>query len=86
MNQELITVIGLFAGSLTTISFLPQVIKTVKSKSVKDFSWLMLIIFWLGVLAWLAYGLLVKDLPVVVANGLTSVLVSVLLWYKIKNN
>jgi MtN3 and saliva related transmembrane protein len=49
--------LGLAAGALTTISFLPQVIKTWKSKSAKDLSFGMFGIFSLGVLLWLIYGI-----------------------------
>ncbi|MBD2182456.1 SemiSWEET transporter [Planktothrix sp. FACHB-1355] len=72
--MDLLTVLGLLAGTLTTIAFLPQVIKTWKSKSAKDFSFGMLITFSLGVFLWLVYGIAKNDLPVIVANLLTFVL------------
>ncbi|MFB2917993.1 MULTISPECIES: SemiSWEET transporter [Aerosakkonema] len=72
--MDLLTVLGLLAGTLTTIAFLPQVIKTWQSKSAKDFSFGMLITFSLGVFLWLIYGIAKNDLPVIVANLLTFVL------------
>ena len=79
MNQ----LIGLFAGSLTTISFLPQVIKTWKSRSAKGLSLGMFLLFSLGVLLWLIYGLIIKDIPVIVANLVTLILASTILIFKL---
>ena len=79
-----VTIIGLLAGTLTTISFLPQVIKTWKTKSTKDISLGMFLAFCTGVLLWIIYGILVKDLPLVIANVATLSLASIILWLKIK--
>ncbi len=78
------TYIGLIAGALTTISFLPQVIKVWKTKSARDISFATFSIFFLGTLVWLAYGLEIGSLPVVVANGLIAILVFAVLALKIK--
>lgn len=80
--MDLLTVLGLLAGTLTTIAFLPQVIKTWKSKSAKDFSFGMLITFSLGVFLWLVYGIAKNDLPVIVANLLTFVLNLIIIFLK----
>lgn len=82
--MNLITVLGLIAGTLTTISFIPQVIKVVTSKSTKDISFLMFLIFTIGVFAWLMYGLLISDLPVIIANFITFILSLIILIYKIR--
>lgn len=82
--MNLITVLGLIAGTLTTISFVPQVIKVVTSKSTKDISFLMFLIFTIGVFAWLMYGLLINDLPVIIANFITFILSLIILSYKIR--
>ena len=81
--MELIEVIGLTAGSLTTISFLPQVMKTWKTRSAKDLSLSMFMLFWSGVLLWLIYGILIEDTPIVIANTLTLSLASVILYFKL---
>jgi MtN3 and saliva related transmembrane protein len=78
-----IQLLGLFAGSLTTASFLPQVIKTWKSRSAKGLSLGMFSLFCLGVLLWLIYGLMVNDIPVIVANLITLILASTLLYFKL---
>ena len=79
-----VTIIGLLAGTLTTIAFLPQVIKTWKTKSTKDISLGMFLTFCTGVLLWIIYGILVKDIPVVIANIATLSLASTILWFKLK--
>ena len=82
--MNLITVIGLLAGTLTTIAFLPQVIKTWKTKSTRDVSLEMFAIFCSGVLLWIIYGVLIKDLPLVLANVVTLSLASIILGFKLK--
>jgi MtN3 and saliva related transmembrane protein len=78
-----IQILGLAAGSLTTAAFLPQVIKTWKSRSAKDLSLGMFSLFCLGVLLWLVYGLMVSDVPVIAANLVTLMLASTLLYFKL---
>ena len=79
-----IQLVGLVAGFLTTAAFLPQVIKTWKSRSAKDLSLGMFSLFCLGVAMWLVYGLVVRDIPVIAANLLTLLLASTLLYFKLK--
>ncbi|MBN2348718.1 MAG: SemiSWEET family sugar transporter [Bacteroidales bacterium] len=79
-----ITIIGLVAASCTTISFLPQAVKIIKTKHTKDLSLGMYILFSAGVLFWLLYGILTKDLPVLLANAITLSLSVVILFFKIK--
>ena len=76
--------LGLVAGLFTTIAFLPQVIKTWKSRSAKDLSLGMFSLFCLGVLLWLIYGIQVKDIPVIIANMVTLLLASSLLFFKLR--
>lgn len=79
-----IEILGLAAGSLTTISFLPQVIQTWRSRSAKDISLSMFLTFCTGVFLWLLYGLLTQDTPIIVANALTFLLASTILSFKLK--
>ncbi|HEY0655929.1 MAG TPA: SemiSWEET transporter [Chryseosolibacter sp.] len=79
-----IQLLGLIAGGLTTTAFLPQVIKTWKSRSAKDLSLGMFSLFCLGVFLWLVYGIIVKDIPVIAANMLTLMLASTLLFFKLR--
>ncbi len=79
-----IQLLGLAAGMLTTIAFLPQVIKTWKSRSAKDLSLGMFSLFCAGVVLWLTYGILVRDIPVIAANFMTLMLASTLLFFKLR--
>jgi MtN3 and saliva related transmembrane protein len=84
MQTDHIELIGLAAGGLTTVSFLPQVIKTWKSKSAKDLSLVMFSLFCLGIVLWLIYGLLIHSLPVILSNAFTLILSSTILFFKLK--
>ena len=84
MDSNLTTTLGLVAGVLTTIAYLPQLIKTWQSKSADDLSWSMLIILCIGIILWLVYGFSVHDIPIVAANIVTFVLASVILILKIR--
>ena len=79
-----VSILGLIAGACTTISFLPQVIKTWRTRSAKDLSLGMFSFFCFGVLLWLIYGIMVMDIPVIAANFVTLVLSSTLLFLKLK--
>ena len=84
MLKFFLTYIGFFAAFCTTIAFLPQAIKVYKTKSTKDISLLMFLIFTIGVLSWLLYGFVINDLPVILANAVTLILSLFILLYKIK--
>ena len=86
MDKSTIQLLGLIAGTCTTIAFLPQVIKTWKSRSAKDLSLGMFSIFSLGVLLWMVYGFLVQDVPVIAANVVTLMLACTLLVFKLRYN
>ncbi len=78
------TAIGLMAGALTTLAYLPQVVKTWKSKSTKDISVGMFISLCLGLLMWVFYGFSIHSMPVIVANIVSLVLVFTVLIFKIR--
>lgn len=80
--MEMITLLGLTAGTLTTLSFIPQVIKIWKSKSAHDISFGMFIMFSLGILLWVIYGVLIESPPLVIANAVTLVLAIAILLLK----
>ena len=75
--------IGFFAAFCTTFAFLPQAIKVWKTKSTKDISLYMFIIFTTGVFSWLIYGITISDLPIILANSITLILSFFILIYKI---
>jgi MtN3 and saliva related transmembrane protein len=74
MSEHFILGVGVVAGFLTTMSWVPQAIKTVRSRSARDFSWGYLLLFTLGVAGWTLYGLERKDPAVIGANAVTLVL------------
>jgi MtN3 and saliva related transmembrane protein len=82
--MTLTSLIGFSAATLTTVSFLPQVIQVWKTKSTKDISLGMFSIFSTGVFLWLIYGILIKDWAVFVANFVTLILASIILTFKLK--
>lgn len=77
--------IGLLAGTCTTLAFLPQVIKTWRTRSTRDISLGMFLVLTTGVALWLAYGLMIGDLPLVAANGVTFLLAATILFFKLKH-
>ena len=79
-----IEIMGIIAGGLTTTSLVPQVIKTYKSRSAADLSLKMFSLFSLGVLLWLIYGIINKDLPIILANVVTLGLALTLLFFKFR--
>ena len=76
--------VGYFAGFLTTLSFLPQVVKTWKSKSASDLSLGMFSVFSVGVLCWLSYVVLLQEPPIIFWNTITLVLVLSILVMKLR--
>jgi MtN3 and saliva related transmembrane protein len=76
-------VIGYAAGFCTTLSFVPQVLRAWRTRSAKDFAWAWLIVFELGLVLWLAYGIALHDWPMIFANSVTISLCSLLMLMKI---
>jgi len=83
--MELSSIFGFLAAFCTTVSFIPQVVKTIKTRQTKDISLSMYLIFTTGILLWLIYGILIVDYPIIAANTVTLVLTTIVLAYKIKN-
>jgi MtN3 and saliva related transmembrane protein len=82
--MDISTLLGLSAGSLTTLAFVPQVLKTWRSKSGEDISLGMFLLFSTGVLLWLIYGILIDALPVILANAVTLLLSLTVLLLKLR--
>ena len=82
--MDTVILIGYMAGTLTTISFLPQVIRSWKTKSTHDISFAMLVLFGLGMLLWAIYGFWIESLPIILANVITFGLIIVLLAMKVR--
>lgn len=82
--MDYIKLLGLAAGTITSITFLPQVILIFKTRSVKDLSSTMLFLLILGVSMWLAYGIIVKDVAIIYTNSMVLAMSFIMLFFKIK--
>ncbi len=82
--MKLIDLVGYIAATLTTVAFLPQVVKVWQSKSTKDLALPTLLSFIAGISMWLVYGLLVYSNPIIIANAVTLVLNLAILRFKLK--
>jgi MtN3 and saliva related transmembrane protein len=76
--------IGLLAGVLTTIAFVPQLLKIYATKSGKDVSARMFVMFSAGVALWLVYGIMIRSLPVIIANLVTLGLAIAIMALKVR--
>jgi MtN3 and saliva related transmembrane protein len=76
--------LGLLAGTLTTIAFVPQAVKIWVTKSADDVSYLMFGIFSAGIVLWLAYGIALQAMPIIVANVVTLVLSVMVIALKVR--
>lgn len=82
--MQLAQILGLMAGTITSITFLPQVIRIWKTKSVKDISMLMMILLIAGTSMWLTYGLLMKDAAIIYTNVMVLVMSLIMFYFKIR--
>ena len=78
--MELVEIIGIAAGVLTTVAVLPQIIKAVKTKKVADVSPFMFFILCLGVGLWTVYGGMKSDWPIILTNGISFILNGIMLY------
>ena len=74
---------GYFAAILTTLAFIPQLIKTLKTKKAEDVSLTTLIMFLTGVAAWIIYGIQISSKPILIANVITFLLNFLILIFKL---
>ena len=78
------TAIGFIAAILTTVSFLPQVLKIWQTRSAKDVSLSMYFFFSFGVALWMIYGIFINSWPVILSNFITLILAGAVLVMKLK--
>ena len=79
-----IEIVGLIAGVLTTAAFVPQVFKTWKTKSAESLSLTMYIVFFIGVMLWVFYGIRINSLAIILANAVTGFLALLLIFFKLR--
>ena len=82
--MEMLDIIGFAAGFFTTVSSLPQVIKSWKTKSTKDLSWGWIACLLLGLSLWVAYGFVASSLPIIISNAVSAALVLSLAYLKLR--
>lgn len=80
-----VTTFGLVAAVCTTASFVPQAVKTIKTQDTTSISLVMYLLFTFGTLMWLIYGLLSNNMPVILANAITLLLASTILYFKMRH-
>ena len=82
--MEFTEILGLTAGTITSITFLPQVIQVYKTKSAKDISLIMVLLLTVGVAMWLAYGILILNAAIIYTNSMVLAMAIILLYFKWK--
>jgi MtN3 and saliva related transmembrane protein len=84
LSGTLIDLAGTAAGTLTTLCWLPQAIKTLRQKDTRSLSLLATVAFTIGIALWLAYGIGRGDWPIIAANGVTLALMLAILAMKLR--
>ena len=79
-----ISVLGLVAGFCTTAAFVPQVVKTWRTRHTRDLSLGMFLIYITGIALWLLYGIVLNDIPIIAANVATFALSAAMLYFKLR--
>ena len=82
--MELANLLGMAAGTLTTIAFIPQVVKIWRTRLTHDISLWMFLLFNTGLVLWLVYGIVIGALPVIIANSITLGLALTILYFKLR--
>ncbi len=84
MPSALTELLGFAAAALTTLCWVPQAVRTIRTRDTRSLSLLTQMAFALGVFLWLTYGLLLMSWPLIGANAVTLVLVSIILAMKLR--
>ncbi len=82
--MDYVTVLGLSAAALTIVAFFPQLLKVWRTRSTRDISLEMFLIFCVAVFLWFIYGVLTNDVPVIIANFLVFIQALIILAFKAK--
>lgn len=83
--MSFISIIGLVAAFLTTGAFVPQAVKTIRTKSTEDLSLATFSMMFTGTICWFSYGWLINDVPLILANLIASFLTGTILVLKLKS-
>jgi MtN3 and saliva related transmembrane protein len=83
LDRKSADALGMIAGALTTLSFVPQVVSTYRCRSGKGLSWGMLLAFTTGVVLWFFYGIVLQALPVILTNAVAFALLVAIIVMKV---
>ena len=83
--MSLVMLTGMVAATLTTVAFLPQVLRTWRTRSTSDISLGMFATYVVGIFLWLVYGLFLRDIPLIASNAVTLVLSGAILVLKLRH-
>jgi MtN3 and saliva related transmembrane protein len=83
---DFISILGFAAGFILIIAYVPQVFKTIKTKSTKDISLLFTILIFTGDVLWIIYGIIINSSPLILTNSVLAILISPILIIKVKND
>ncbi len=84
MNTDIVTILGFLAVCLGTIQLVPEIFKAIKSHHLDDIAWGMLILFIIGSVAWVIYGIYVSNWPLIISDGIDLCTTTILICLKIK--
>jgi len=76
---------GYVAATLTTVAFVPQALKTIRSRDTSGISLAMYVVFTIGIAFWFGYGIVLGSWPMIVSNAITFVLAAVILTLKLRH-
>ncbi|MBI5857977.1 MAG: SemiSWEET transporter [Sphingobacteriales bacterium] len=79
-----VDIVGYSAGAITSLTFLPQVIKTWKERSARDISLMMFVIAWINEVLWILYGVLLDNWVIILTNSIVLSMSSVMIWFKLR--
>jgi len=82
---DMVALLGALAGLCTTISFLPQLVRAWRTRSTRDISLPMFSLLVFGIFLWLIYGVLIGDVPLILANGVSLCLAGSILYLKLRH-
>jgi MtN3 and saliva related transmembrane protein len=84
LSPAIVEALGFAAAACTTLAWVPQAVKTIRTRDTRAISLWMQLLFWSGIVLWLVYGLIMGLWPLIIANIVTFILVSIVLVMKIR--
>lgn len=76
---------GVVAATLTTLAFVPQAVKTIRTRDTHSISLGMYVVFTVGIVFWFGYGIALDSWPMIVSNAITFVLAATILGLKLRH-